>query len=340
MYKYEDITQVHLETTQLCQASCPMCDRNKNGGDVNHFLKNKSLSIEQFKHIFTIPFLKQLKTVYFCGNHGDPIFAPDCLDMFKYMREVNPYLNLGMTTNGGARKPEWWEELAKYKVHVNFSIDGLEDTNHHYRQGVVWKNVEENLDAFITSGGKADWTFLVFNYNEHQVELARQYSKLLGVNKFVPKKSGRYITANMEKKEEHQAIFRKGLGTLLSQPNNPKWRNKALEKDFDIKKIIKEEKVCPKCVAKKEIYISAEGFLLPCCWTAGQMYKWYLPEHSAQIWKHINKFDINTLNSSVKEVMESGFLESIEKAWTGESKLEVCAIKCNKVFDPFAAQWS
>jgi hypothetical protein len=38
--------------------------------------------------------------------------------------------------------------------------------------------------------------------------------------------------------------------------------------------------------------------------------------------------------------MESGFLESIEKAWTGESKLEVCAIKCNKVFDPFAAQWS
>ena len=131
MYKYEDITQVHLETTQLCQASCPMCDRNKNGGDVNHFLKNKSLSIEQFKHI------KQLKTVYFCGNHGDPIFAPDCLDMFKYMREVNPYLNLGMTTNGGARKPEWWEELAKYKVHVNFSIDGLEDTNHHYRQGVV-----------------------------------------------------------------------------------------------------------------------------------------------------------------------------------------------------------
>ena len=70
------------------------------------------------------------------------------------------------------------------------------------------------------------------------------------------------------------------------------------------------------------------------------MYKWYLPEHSAQIWEHINKFDINTLNSSVKEVMESGFLESIEKAWTGESKLEVCAIKCNKVFDPFAAQWS
>ena len=43
-YEYKNIRMVHLETTQLCQASCPMCDRNMNGGDVNPYLKNKSLN--------------------------------------------------------------------------------------------------------------------------------------------------------------------------------------------------------------------------------------------------------------------------------------------------------
>jgi len=40
MYNYEDINTVHLEVTQRCNASCPMCDRNENGGAVNQHIKN------------------------------------------------------------------------------------------------------------------------------------------------------------------------------------------------------------------------------------------------------------------------------------------------------------
>ena len=340
MYNYNNITQVHLETTQLCQASCPMCDRDMNGGNVNPYLKSKSLTLDNIKHLFTDTFLQQLKNIYFCGNHGDPIFAPECLEMFEYMRSKNKYLNLGITTNGGARKPEWWSELAKLNVHVNFSVDGLEDTNHLYRQGVVWKNVEENIDAFTSEGGKADWTFLVFNYNEHQVKEAERYSKLLGINKFIVKKSGRYLTSNLQKKEEHQAVFRKGLGTLLSKPKNKNYRNKELEKDININQSMEFFKVIPKCVQKKEIYISAEGFVLPCCWTAGQMYKWYLDPEASEIWKYIKGFNINALNSSIEEVMESGFFDKIKEGWSGENRLKTCVVKCNNQFDPFLAQWN
>ena len=340
MYKYEQIKQVHLEPTQLCQASCPMCDRNMNGGDVNPYLKNKSLTLSDVKHLFTNSFLQQLSNIYMCGNHGDPIFAPECLEMFEYFKQQNKYLKLGITTNGGARKPEWWSELAKLDVHVNFSVDGLEDTNHLYRQGVVWKNVEENIDSFTSAGGKADWTFLVFNYNEHQVEEAERYSKLLGINKFIVKKSGRYLTSSLEKKEHHQAVFRKGLGTLLSKPKNPKYRNEELEKDINLNESLKFFDVIPKCVQKKEIYISAEGFVLPCCWTAGQMYKWYLEPKASQIWKYIKGYNINALDSSVQQVMESGFFEKIEKGWSGDNRLQTCVLKCNNQFDPFLAQWN
>ena len=38
MYKYTDIKTIHLEVTQNCQASCPMCDRNMNGKDLGNIV--------------------------------------------------------------------------------------------------------------------------------------------------------------------------------------------------------------------------------------------------------------------------------------------------------------
>ena len=48
MYSYDEITTVHLEVTQRCQASCPMCDRNENGGADNKHITNAELTIEDF----------------------------------------------------------------------------------------------------------------------------------------------------------------------------------------------------------------------------------------------------------------------------------------------------
>ena len=44
-----------------------------------------------------------------------------------------------LNTNAGAKSVAWWEELADVinkKGAVIFSVDGLRDTNHLYRQGV------------------------------------------------------------------------------------------------------------------------------------------------------------------------------------------------------------
>ena len=95
----------------------------------------------------------------------------------------------------------------------------------------------------------------------------------------------------------------------------------------------------PKCIKKKEIYISAEGFVFPCCWTAGQMYKWWQKPGEAQIWEHIDQYDINAITTPIEEIINT-FFNSIEEAWeVGPNRLKVCALKCNKAFDPFAAQW-
>ena len=63
---------------------------------------------------------------------------------------------LSMNTNGGARDEEYWAELAKVFCRMGaviFSIDGLKDTTHLYRQKVNWNNVMRNAKAFINAGG-------------------------------------------------------------------------------------------------------------------------------------------------------------------------------------------
>ena len=146
MYEYKQINEVHLEVTQRCNASCPMCDRNENGGAVNQHIKNnlQELSLDDCINIFDPDFLQQLKTLYMCGNLGDPISARDTLEIFDYTRAMNDNMWLSMNTNAGARDVHWWRELAGTigkNGAVIFSVDGLENTNHLYRQGVQWEKV-------------------------------------------------------------------------------------------------------------------------------------------------------------------------------------------------------
>ena len=358
MYKYEDIKVIHLENTQNCQANCPMCDRNMNGEGLNPHIDLSELTLEDCKRIFEPEFIAQLKTMYMCGNLGDPIVARDTLEIFRYFRENNADMWLSMNTNAGAKNEAWWRELAQVFGRMGaviFSVDGLSDTNHLYRQGVVWDNVERNMRAFIDAGGRARWDFLIFEHNQHQVEEAEALANAWGCESFTKKKTGRFITGKSQKKESHQAVGRKGEKTTELKKPDEKYQNKALSKqDALLEKYGSMDAyydVVPiKCKVKDEgsLFITAEGLAMPCCWTAGQMYKWYLPKHSTQIWNFIddagNKDSINAKKHGLRNVFDTGIFESIEKSWNvsgcDNGKLKVCSMKCGIEFDPFAEQFT
>ena len=389
MYKYSDITTVHLEMTEACNASCPMCARNLNGGEVSPLLHGAELSIADIEKIFPVDFIKQLNRLYMCGNYGDPAVASDTLEAFAYFRQHNPKLNLSMHTNGSMKKPEWWAELAKVingRGHIVFGIDGLEDTNHLYRQGTVWKKIMENAEAFISAGGRARWDYIVFAHNEHQVEEAQALAERMGFEKFNIKKSNRFFSNTRgEVKSEHQAGNRKGQETtLLAMPTNPKFHNQAIKNlenitkgqksdpyqlittvealkdkvgsqkfttDPDKKKPMEKywDTVPIKCKVSEEksIYITAEGYLQPCCWTAGQMYVWYWKEKGGQIWDAINEANLDSLDlkkHSLKDVVEGRYIQEIipgswNKPSCAEGKLAVCAKTCGTKYDAFAEQF-
>jgi len=334
-----------------------MCDRNINGGALNPHINLDELSLEDCKFIFKPDFIAQLNTMYMCGNLGDPIVAKDTLEIFKYFREHNEKMWLSMNTNAGAKSADWWRELATVFGRMGaviFSVDGLKDTNHLYRQGVVWNNVERNMRAFIDAGGRARWDFLIFKHNEHQVEEAESIANEWGCEKFIKKKSGRFITATSKKKESHQAVDRKGNETTKLKKPEEKYLNKALGKqDVLLEKYGSMEAyydVVPiHCKVKTDnsLFITAEGLALPCCWTAGRMYKWWNKDPKIeQIWDHIDAVGgKQSLNARVglDQVFETGIFDRIESSWNvkgcNNGKLKVCSMKCGVEFDPFAEQF-
>lgn len=390
MYRYTELEVVHLEMTEACNASCPMCARNLNGGEVNPYLHNRELTIQDIERIFPVSFVEQLKRIYMCGNYGDPAVAKDTLEAFKYFRQHNANINLSMHTNGSMKKPDWWAELARTigrKGYVIFGLDGLEDTNHLYRQGTVWPNIMRNVEAFISAGGRARWDFIVFAHNEHQVEQAEQLSKDMGFEKFQYKKSARFFSnTRAQTKDAHQAQNRKGTTTLLQAPTNPKYRNAVLDKLKEAAKNVDETKLTVdtivnisrlseiqgnqnfstdaakkkpvehiwdealidcKVAKEKNVYVTAEGILQPCCWTAGQMYLWYYKPKGAQIWKFIDQVGLDSLNTkyySVQQIVEGDFFQkTIPESWSkpscAEGKSAMCAKICGTKFDAFNEQF-
>ena len=358
MYNYKDIQTIHLEVTQNCQASCPMCDRNMNGEGINPHINLDELTLEDCKNIFLPEFIQQLDTMYMCGNLGDPIVARDTLEIFKYFREHNPNMWLSMNTNAGAKSAEWWTELAHVFGRMGaviFSVDGLSDTNHIYRQGVTWNNVERNMRAFIAAGGRARWDFLIFEHNQHQVDEAQSLADKWGCERFIPKKTGRFVTAKSEKKESHQAVDRKGNKTAELKKPDAKYQNDAIkqydkvkEKHGSIDAYYDTAQI--KCKVKDEgnLFITAEGLAMPCCWTAGRMYKWWHKDpKQEQVWDFIDaaggKDAISAKKHGLKAVFETGIFDNIENSWTKSSvangKLKVCSMKCGVEFDPFGAQF-
>ncbi len=387
LYRYKDIKTVHLEITERCNASCPMCARNINGGEDNPYLKDNELTLNDCEKIFTVDFIQQLDRMYMCGNFGDPVAASDTLEVFEYFRRNNSKMNLTMYTNGSAKRPDWWRQLATVlgkNSCVVFSIDGLEDTNHLYRQNTIWTKIMENAQAFIDAGGRARWDFIVFAHNEHQVEEAEALSKRMGFEKFQYKKSARFFSnASGVTKEMHQAMNRKGVTTLLQAPINPKYRNSVLDqiskvvgkeevikflpskqsealevqgaqkfsKDISLKSKMEKELdssvIKCKVAEEKSLYISAEGIVQPCCWTAGQMYVWYYKPEAAQIWQAINsvgKDSIDAKKHSLESIVDGLYFQSVvpdswNKSSCAEGKLAVCAKTCGTKYDAFAEQF-
>lgn len=349
-----------METTSKCNAMCPMCLRSVNGGKINPHLPLVELGLSDVKKMLSEPFVQGLDKVFMCGNYGDPAAATEALEIFHWLRHVNPKIRLEIFSNGGLRSEKWWVELAAVIDKAVFAVDGLEDTNHLYRRGVNWAKVERNIQAFTRAGGRARWDYIVFRHNEHQVEEARQKAAEWGVQDFQVKKTGRFFSNIKTKIKDAQEVWDKDekVEYLLELPRSEKYVNKAFAKGKteeqkaggDMKKYIERSVIDCKVAAEKSVYLTSEGFVLPCCWLAIRMYPWYSGKGKTEIWKILEKVSggmesLNALKYGIEAVVEGEFFQKVlPESWNKSShedgKLFACSKTCGrKEFDLFKSQF-
>ena len=187
---YEKIDKVNIELTDKCNSRCPQCHRtdSENNCTPHKWIQNIEWSLEDFKKAF--PNTNCYPDFYFCGTFGDPLMCNDLYEIVKYIME-NSKSQVMLSTNGSVRDEDWWFIFSQWgdRVRVNFAIDGLIDTNHLYRVGTSFKKIMRNAQAFIDGKGHANWTFIVFKHNQHQVEEAKQLSIEMGFKMFEAVKS-------------------------------------------------------------------------------------------------------------------------------------------------------
>lgn len=329
MIHYDQITEVHLEISSLCNARCPLCPRNFHGYPHNDGYVEANMSLASAKTIFNTQLLTQLKQIYINGNYGDAVMNPETSDIVEYFKATNPSLDVVISTNGSARDREFWMRLGQAKAHIEFCLDGLEDTHHLYRQNTNWQTIINNAKIFMQAGGVATWKMIKFDHNQHQLADCKQLSDSLGFSTFVVVDQGRNVGPVFDK----QGNFTHQIGNYQGTKNFKFLLLRKQTSDVLLEDVQSgvEHKPVIKCYSQRQhsIYISSTGDVSPCCWlgfspqTAGKgSYQQAVNAQIAPLVKHNN-----ALAHPIEKCI--AWFKAVEEAWTKQSFEKGRLISCN-----------
>lgn len=177
------IRSANVEVTTVCNASCPLCIRNR------HFETWKPQGYKFPKSYLEINKFKALdwdntdiECFILCGSFGDPILHPNLFELIDVIHNLNKKFIL--YTNGEPHDKNWWKELGNKcndSDRIMFGVDGLDVKTHARYRGTSLNKITENIKAFISGGGTGGLQFIVFKYNQHQLSKINSFAESLGL---------------------------------------------------------------------------------------------------------------------------------------------------------------
>jgi len=294
----------HLEVTNMCTLKCSGCARTQFIEQWPNHWENHNLDYNDLSNFLDIDI--EGMTFFLCGNYGDPIYHPDLYNIINILKSRGGIIEI--TTNGSYRKQHWWKKILSLldsNDSITFSIDGIPENFTEYRKNADWKSIEVAIKECVKSDVKTIWKYIVFSFNENNMQDAEDLSRKYGIDKF---------------KLTHSERFDKHTNHLL--PKNKNNIGKLYTKQINFKSNI-ENNVDPQCKkTKHEHYISANGYYSPCCKIAD--HRFY---YKTQFGKNRKEYSIR--NTKFSELMQSPktieFYSNIES-----SKPSPCQYNCPK----------
>lgn len=331
-FEIDELKSIELDITSYCNSGCPICSRHKWGtADPVEELK---LSHLDKSAIFSIADeVNSNVKFHLNGVLGDAMMHPDILDIIKYLSQKG--ISTNIETNGSSRNEKLWAELAKIeKLTVQFSIDGLADTNFIYRIKTNFDKIINNAKAFINAGGVAYWKFIVFEHNQHQIETARLFAENLGFKGFTTLDSVRFLESEytIDKK------YYKNNPEAYDQDYTIKPSDKVKDKlsDFLISnmKDAPVENIDCKSIHRKDMFVAHDGNVWPCCFfEAFKFKKEFISLYDDATKQYGKGFNNLYNNNSFKDIFYNDFFqEFLNKDWTSKEPNKICKLKCGKKF--------
>lgn len=306
----EDIEQLHFDLTNFCNAACPECVREIDNL-CKPFLDKDMLPLEVIKEKITAKILPRLRKIRFCGSFGDPLTHSKLYEITKHFIDEWPEIEIELSTNGGLKNIKQWEKLAELyqgKRYVIFGIDGLEDTNHKYRVNVNWNKLQQNVNAFIKAGGHAQWQFIAFPWNEHQIFQAREVSISQGFQKFYVVSSHRTPDMDPSYTSKELKIQESELKKLHTPQN--------INIDYTNRKDLPPNNTPINCevLGTRDIMIMATGAVYPCCHLGARMFS---NDKKLNYWYELagGKDTFNLKYNNLDDIITGKFFTLVYTSW-------------------------
>ena len=331
-------TKLQFELSSMCNALCLGCVRT-DGSSFNekkYVIPDKEyIEFDTFKKILLAPEFVSVDELEFCGTIDDPLMHPEFLEFLDFASTVKKY-NIIIHTNASLRSKSYWQKLAKVLLQndrhmVKFSIDGMEDTNHIYRQNTTWSKIMENAHAFIDAGGNAGWQYLIFPWNEHQLMDAKKLSVKMNFKEFMSRHD-RSIATSL------------GLQTIqnIKVTNiQRKKTNSSLELvNEELSSSVNNEIQCNNQI-KKMYFIGFDSKLWPCCFLHNgfmNMDRGKSEILKKRLFKAYGSDDWNDISKhSISEILQHEFFtndlvsswDSYEHGLDKQSRIHRCTEVCN-----------
>ena len=270
----------HIEPTSKCILECSLCDRT---WFYQKFKKRLTQDIN-IDHLITF-FKDHEPNITMCGNNGDPIYHAKFHELCIRLKKIRSKIEI--VTNGSGKKKAWWEKLCEILTSedaIEFSIDGLQDTNHLYRINSNWDSIMDAIEVVTKYNIKTTWKFIVFKHNEHQIKDAQKLSKKLGIVEFKLIKSDRWWKQDIIPSPEYvDPIYEHQI---------------AVTKGTDKKSTIKQQ-----CMTVQngdpdhQLYIDSDGDFYPCCKTGLYAFRYkniFSPKHKKY----------NIMDNTIKQILD------------------------------------
>ena len=297
----DQIQGFHIEPTNMCTLKCPRCSRTEFIDQFPNKWTNKNLNLEHLKKFLDIDLTG--KKISLCGNYGDAIYYDQLFEMIEYFKSTGAYITLA--TNGSYRTIDWWKTLNNLLTEqdeVVFGIDGTPENFNTYRINADWSSISAGIDILRQGSVKLTWQYILFSYNQSDVEKVRSLADSLGFDKFFVLESNRW---------DHGTEWLTPSKIDNHSQTKIAWKNKNTQLTVD--------PVCKNTHASH--YISADGYYTPCCWVAE--HRWY---YKSEFYKNRDRFDIS--KNTITAVLDylNDFYSTLE-----DVKLNYCTFNCPKL---------